>query len=155
VRARSRVVKGRAEYEFFTARKMYEDEVDAILTAQKQHHPQLTDQVCHELKEIIFYMRPFKPEPPGKCRFEPGEPAARLALPLVQKFRIWQEVNNLEIEDGADGGYVLDLKDRTKIVESLLLTKRNTFNYIRKMLRLADDCRFNLESGRKPGAARR
>lgn len=149
VRVRIRMADSKAQYNFFTGRKMYEREVDAILAVQKKHHPQLTAKVCDELKEIIFYERPLKPYAVGKCRFESVEPRARLALPLVQKFRIWQEVNELEIEDPADGRF-LDLTDRKKIVEALLRSKE-TFDQIRKLLGLEPGCRFNLESDERNG----
>src|ERR1035437_9497606 len=94
VRIHRRIINNKAEYDFFTSRKMYEREVDALLAAQKKHHTQLTDKVCDELRDIIFYRRPLKPSPVGKCRLESGEPRARLALPLVHRFRILQEVND-------------------------------------------------------------
>jgi CRISPR-associated endonuclease Csn1 len=146
VRVRPLLVNNKAEYDFFTGRRMYEREVDAILEAQKKHHHQLTDRVCNELRDIIFYVRPLKPQAVGKCRFESGETRAHVALPLARKFRIWQEVNDLEIEDLADGGPALALKDRKKIVEALLFSKKMTFDQIRKLLGRGTACRFNLES---------
>jgi CRISPR-associated endonuclease Csn1 len=151
VRVRTRMVNNKAEYNFFTDRKMYEREADAILAVQKRHHPQLTDRVCDELREIIFYERPLKPYPVGKCRFESGEPRARQALPLTQKFRIWREVNDLEVEDVGDGGSALELEDREKIVEALLSSRKRTFGQIRKLIRPKSACRFNLETGGRNG----
>jgi len=149
VRARYRMVNNKAEYDFFTGRRMYEREVDAILAAQKKHHPQLTNKVCDELRDIIFYVRPLKPLAVGKCRFESGEARARLALPLLQKFRIWQDVNELKIEDAGDGVPVLEPKDRKRIVESLLFSRKKTFDQIRSLLGLEPGCRFNLETDKR------
>ena len=150
VRVRTRMVNNQAEYNFFTGRKMYESEVDAILAVQKRHHPQLTETICEGLRDIIFYERPLKPYRVGKCRFdESGEPRARLALPLVQKFRIWREVNDLEIEDLADGDPPLEPEDRNKIVEALLFSRKKTFSQIRKLLGRQPGCRFNLETGER------
>jgi CRISPR-associated endonuclease Csn1 len=149
VRVRIRVVNNKAEYSFYPGRNMYEQEVDAILAVQKNHHPQLTEKVCEGLRDIIFYERPMKPRPVGKCRLESAEPRARLALPLARRFRIWQEVNDLEIEGLADGGPPLELKDRKKIVEVLLSSRKKTFGQIRKLLGLEPGCRFNLETGER------
>jgi CRISPR-associated endonuclease Csn1 len=149
VRVRTRMLGNRAEYNFFTGRKMYEREVDAILAVQKRHHPQLTETVCEGLKDIIFYERPLKQYPAGKCRFESGEPRARLALPLARKLRIWQDVNDLEIEDLTDGGPPLEPEDRKKIVEALLFSRKKTFGQIRKLLGRQPGCRFNLETGER------
>lgn len=97
------MVKQKAEYNFYPSREMYVKEIESILTKQQAFHPSLTDKVCDEIKDIIFYQRPLKPVQVGKCRFESGEDRARLAYPIVQKFRILQEVNNLQIERLAEG----------------------------------------------------
>lgn len=149
VRIHRRIINNKAEYDLFTSRKMYEREVDALLAAQKKHHPQLTDKVCDELRDIIFYRRPLKPSPVGKCRLESGELRAHLALPLVQRFRILQEVNDLEIEDLADGSPPLQPQDRKKIIEALLSSRKKTFGQIRKLLGRGAGCRFNLETDKR------
>jgi len=151
VRVRTRMIGGRAAYSFYPGREMYEQEVDAILEVQKKYHPQLTDNVCNEIRDIIFYQRPLKPSPVGRCRFERDELCARRALPLVQKFRIWQEVSDLDVEDLADGGSALALKDREKIVEALLSSRKRTFGQIRKLLGLEAGCRFNIETHNRRG----
>lgn len=158
VRVRSRMVKAKAEYNFYPSRDMYMKEVDAILEKQKIFHPGLTDNVRDTIKDIIFYQRPLKPPVIGSCRFESGEKRARLALPLVQKFRIFQEVNNLQIDRLAEGDPEITLEDRKILTQALLnakwkKTKRAiiTFGQISKLIDLQSGCHFNLESERREG----
>lgn len=142
--------KDKNQYSFYPSRQMYKDEVAAILEKQKTFHPSLTDKICDTIQDIIFYQRPLKPAVIGSCRFESGEKRARLALPLVQKFRILQEVNNLQIDRLAEGDPMLDVDDREKIAGALLGSKKKTFGQIRTLLKkLPRDCRFNLESERR------
>jgi len=149
VRVCSSMVKNKAEYNFYPGREMYQKEVATLLQKQKTFHPSLTDKVCETIQDIIFYQRPLKPAIIGSCRFESGEKRARLALPIVQKFRILQEINNLQIDRLAEGDPMLDTDDRKEITESLLGSKKKTFGQIRTLLKIPRDCRFNLESERR------
>lgn len=141
--------KDKSEYSFYPSRKMYQDEVAAILDKQQTFHPGLTDKICDTIKDIIFYQRPLKPTIVGSCRFENGEKRARLALPLVQKFRILQEVNNLQIDRLSEGDPMLNSDDRRELTQALLRSKKKTFGQIRTLLKIPRDCRFNLESERR------
>jgi CRISPR-associated endonuclease Csn1 len=149
VRVRSRMVKNKAEYNFYPGREMYLKEVDAILATQRKHHPELTDEVYAGIKDIIFYQRSLRPPVVGKCRFEQNETRIRKAHPLFQKFRILQDVNHLEIERFAEGDPTLDQEDRQKIVKTLMSEKKRTFAELKTLLKISRDCRFNLESERR------
>ncbi|MBS9778404.1 MAG: type II CRISPR RNA-guided endonuclease Cas9 [Gammaproteobacteria bacterium] len=84
--------------ERWTSRHMYEDEFNILLSQQKQYYPDiLTDEVIERLHEIIFSQRPLKPQEAGLCTLIDDEKRARLAYPQTQRYRILQEVNNLEI----------------------------------------------------------
>ena len=134
------------EYDFYPARAMYEQEVDTILQKQREFHQDLTDEICEELKRIIFYQRPLKPQPVGWCTFEPKEHRARLASPAVQTFRILQEVNNLEVDELSETDPRLSEEDRRKVINELQKKKEMKFNAIRKLLNYTDDVKFNLEA---------
>ncbi len=139
--------KGRKnEYVFYPAREMYENEVDFILRKQQEFYPELTNEICKELKDIIFYQRPLKSQPVGWCTLESKEKRARLASPTVQHFRILQEVNNLEIDQLEETDPWLTHEDRKKIIEVLEKKKKITFKDIRKLLGFSNDVKFNLEA---------
>ncbi|HRC25809.1 MAG TPA: type II CRISPR RNA-guided endonuclease Cas9 [Alphaproteobacteria bacterium] len=146
VRVRSRMVKNKAEYNFYPSRKMYADEVSAVLEKQKAFHPELTDEVCAQIRDIIFHQRPLKPPVVGKCRFEEGAPRIRKAHPLFQKFRILQDVNHLDLNRHMEGDPDLTREDKQKIAAALSQKKKMTFGQIRSLLELTRDCKFNMET---------
>lgn len=81
-----------------TSRDMYEEEFNAIWEKQSEYHPSiLTKELRERIHHIIFYQRPIKLDPDrfGKCPYEPEENRAYSALPSVQRWRIWQDLNNL------------------------------------------------------------
>ena len=82
----------------YPARRMYEEEFDAIREKQ-QPHQSLSDEQWEKLRANIFDQRPLKDVVPGWCQFEEGERRARRALPIFQEFRIVQEVNNLRVRE--------------------------------------------------------
>lgn len=158
VRVRSSMVKNKAEYNFYPGREMYQKEVAELLEKQRAFHPGLTDKICDTIQDIIFYQRPLKPAIVGSCRFESGEKRARLALPLVQKFRILQEVNNLQIDRLAEGDPILDFDDRKRLAQALLNAKWKktkkamlTFGQLGRLIDLPSGYRFNLQSERREG----
>ena len=85
----------------YPERAMYEEEFDRIRDAQESHQ-RLSEEEWDRLHRIIFRQRDLKPVDPGWCLFEDGEKRAARALPVFQEFRIFQEVNNLRIQDGVE-----------------------------------------------------
>lgn len=148
VRVKARQVRGKNEYNLYPGREMYLEEVDAILEAQKQRHAVLTEEATTQIKDIIFFQRPLKAQQAGLCRFEGenGERRMRKAYPLFQKFRILQEVNNLDLEQLDETTPHLTRAQKEKIVEALLLERHLTFHKIRKLLKLPSAAKFNLEA---------
>ena len=145
--------------DFYPNRKMYEDEVNLILEKQEEHYPdelkeKIDDErhgeitVSEKIKDIIFYQRKLKPQEIGKCTLDPKEERAPLALPSVQRFRILQEVNNLELLQFKEDERKLTFEDR-KAIETLLYKHKNVkFEKIKKELfgkDNKDDFEFNLE----------
>lgn len=145
-------------------RSMYEAELDKMWAVQKSFHAELTVELYQKIHKIIILQRSLKKPKVGRCEFEhqcegsEGE-RAPLALPIVQRFRIWQEVNNLEVDrfDALNTG--LSFEKRKEIVSHLRCNqtgksylKKNedlTFANIRKkILKMDTDCAFNLESNR-------
>ena len=84
-------------YEIYPTRDLYKDEFDKICRFQQNHHlGLLTVKVVEALKGIIFFQRPLKPQERGRCAYLKEEIRAFRASPTFQKFRIIQEINNLE-----------------------------------------------------------
>ena len=87
-------------YDFYPSRIELEHEFDVLWNAQAKHHPkELTEDLRKLIHPIIFYQRPLKPPVVGKCTFEHSEDRAPKALPIVQRWRIYQELNHLRVLD--------------------------------------------------------
>jgi CRISPR-associated endonuclease Csn1 len=88
-----------AAYEFYPSRTLLEDEFNTIWKAQSGWNSALTEKMRATLHRIIFYQRPLKPVPVGKCWLETGEERASRALPITQRFRIAQTVSHLRVSE--------------------------------------------------------
>ena len=158
VRARYRenrvaAANGRAKidksYDLYIDRRMIEDEFDALWAAQAARNAQLyTDAAQGDLRDCLLYQRKLKPVTPGRCTLMPEEARAPLALPATQRFRIYQEVNNLRILDGLNEA-PLGTQQRDAVVQELERRGKLTFDGIRKLLELAGSSRFNIEDAKR------
>lgn len=154
VRSRLRGLGAKATYDLYVDRDMIAQEFDALWEKQKSHHPQvLTDVVRDELRDILLFQRPLKPVRPGRCTFEPDDDRAPLALPSNQRFRIYQELNNLRVQSEGFTETPLTREQRDAIATNLLSGKgknrEHSFDQMRRTLKLST--RFNLESEKRKG----
>lgn len=136
-----------------THRDMYEKEFNAIWNAQKEYYPKLlNDDLCEKIHYHIFFQRDLLPPSPGligRCELEPRHPRCPRADRRAQRFRLYQEVNNLRIIDTSTGEERgLTGGERTKLIEYLFGAKERAFDQIRKHLfDQSENIRFNLERG--------
>lgn len=131
-----------------TSRQMYLDEFDAIWDEQSKHHGDLlTTEARKTLHKTIFYQRPLKSQRHlrGKCSLT-GKTRAPIALRTVQRFRVIQKLNDLQIVFGDGTKRKLDDEERAKVLQ-LQMTKGDvTFHSLKakKVLGLPKDATFNL-----------
>lgn len=133
-------------YDLYIDRAMIEAEFDALWSKQAALNPAVfTEAARAELKDCLLHQRPLRPVKPGRCTLEPDEERAPLALPSQQRFRIYQEVNNLRIlrEDLRDEP--LTREQRDSLVDALERHSKRSFTQIRTLLRLPGTTQFNLE----------
>ena len=148
VRARLRGLRAKATYDLYVDRDMIAHEFDTLWEKQKPHHPQsFTDAAHAELRDIILFQRPLKPVRPGRCTFEPDDDRAPLALPSNQRFRIYQELNNLRLLNEGFSETALTQQQRDTIAADLLCGRKRSFDQMRRALKLS--ARFNLESEKR------
>ncbi len=84
-------------YDVYPTREIYEDEFNKIWAAQAAHHASLMpDELRERIRYVIFTQRPLKPQKLGRCTYLPKEDRTFRAMPSFQRYRIYQEVNNLE-----------------------------------------------------------
>ena len=151
---RQRPYKGagnRNEWDYYADRQMVREEFDRMMEVQKHSIDVLNDDVIQELKGIIFRQRPLVTPEPGWCALLHGKRRAPLALPSVQKFRILQEINNLEIDDFGEGLAPINQNQRHELAEVLShsfsdVTKAGYLSWarIRKILGYKGEVSFNL-----------
>jgi CRISPR-associated endonuclease Csn1 len=156
VRARNRSAGAKAEYEFYPTRQLLLDEFDAIWTKQAPHHPAMTAEARAAIHHAIFFQRPLRQPPVGKCSLSPAsgpddEDGFRCpwAHPLAQRFRIWQEVRNLAVLETGKTARALAKSDGDKIALALFQNGKLSFDKIRALLKLPREARFNLESEKR------
>lgn len=143
-RLRGKTQKDKA-YDFYADRAMIEHEFDALWAKQSSFNPVLfTDAARNELKDVLLFQRPLKPVKPGRCTLLPEEERAPLALPSTQRFRIYQELNNLRLLTTDLREQPLTMEQRN-IIAALLELGDASFTKILRALKLPGTTRFNLE----------
>lgn len=113
-------------------RQDYLDEFEAIWKEQSKHHPELTDALKSEIRDItIFYQRKLKSQKGlvSFCEFESQEKivnghkktiglkVAPKSSPLFQEFKIWQVLNNVLARKKGSKKRVVKNTDQTKLFE--------------------------------------
>lgn len=141
-----------------TDRKMYRKEFLEIWKKQSSCNPKLYDEETRkELEKIIFFQRPLKlkPDRVGRCSLEPNLSRARQGRLEFQRFRYWQDINNLSYNNPETGEIEIQLseKQRKQLAEALEKTKELTWAKLRTLLRLHKKTSFNLQKveGKKKG----
>lgn len=152
VRVRLAGRSAKEEYAFYPQRDLLAEEFDKLWDKQAAFHPALLSEAAKaELKDIVFFQRPLRPVDPGRCTLDPTDPRAPRALPLTQRFRIFQELNNLRVVAPDLSARSLTAGERDKVLAKLVPKKELTFEQMRKLLGLGSDYRFNLESSARKG----
>ena len=137
-------------YDLYIDRAMIEAEFDALWNKQATLNPTIfTETVGKELKDCLLHQRPLKPVKPGRCTLEPEEERAPLALPSQQRFRIYQEVNNLHILSEGLRETPLTLEQRDATIDALEHNRKRSFTQINKLLKLPGKTQFNLEDEKR------
>jgi CRISPR-associated endonuclease Csn1 len=135
----------------FTSRQMYLDEFERIWDSQAHHYPSLTEELKIEVHRVIFFQRPLKSQRAfvGKCLLEPARKRAAKARLEAQRFRIWQDINHLEIQDPKSRAWRrLTDAQREKLFQALHEQKSFTWVSVRRLLGIHQGERFNLEDSK-------
>lgn len=121
-------------------RQDYLDEFEQIWETQKQFHPELTEKLKREVRDVvIFYQRQLKSQKGliSFCEFESSQKeiiidgqakiktiGARVcpkSSPLFQEFKIWQNLSNVIFKNKAGGNneFVFNAEDKALLFEEL------------------------------------
>lgn len=137
-------------YDLYIDRAMIEHEFDELWKKQAELNPALfTSAAYTDLKDILLYQRPLKLIKPGRCTFMPDEERAPLALPSTQRFRMYQEVNNLRILREGLKEESLTLQQRDDLIAALEKNNKRTFTQIKKLIGVGGTVQFNFEDPKR------
>lgn len=137
-------------YDLYIDRAMIEAEFDALWAKQAKLNPALfTEKARADLKDVLLHQRPLKPVIPGRCTFMPKEERAPLALPSTQRYRIYQEVNNLRILREGLKEEPLTLEQRDKLVAKLERGNQSFKTAIPKTIGVSGTVGFNLADAKR------
>lgn len=135
-------------------RQDYLDEFERIWEKQAKFHKELTEELKHELRDIIiFYQRPLKSQKSliNYCEFESSQKEVVVdgkkktitiglrvcpkSSPLFQCFKIWQCINNLQITGNVIPKQQLDLFGDTTEFDygTRILTEEEKLNLYREL----------------------
>ncbi len=135
-------------YDLYIDRAMIEAEFDALWAQQSALNPTLfTETARSELKDCLLFQRPLKPVKPGRCTLMPDQERAPLALPSQQRFRIYQEVNNLRMLREGLQEQALTLEQRDLLADALETHSKRSFTQIQKLLGFSGQ--FNLQDDKR------
>lgn len=144
-------------------REAYIDEFYAICNHQKNYHPVLNDQLINKIEEqIIYYQRKLKSQKGlvAVCDFEGfwvkkikdgkekeffvGPKVAHKSSPLFQTAKIWENINNIRINNKLGEQVAISQDQKTMIYDHLENHERLTPTDLARILGLKkDDCYFN------------
>ncbi len=137
-------------YDLYIDRAMIEHEFDELWKKQTELNPMLFNEKARDdLKDVLLYQRKLKPVKPGRCTFIPDDERAPLALPSTQRFRMYQEVNNLRILREGLKEEPLTLKQRDDLIAALEANSKRTFTQIKKLLGIGGAVQFNFEDPKR------
>jgi CRISPR-associated endonuclease Csn1 len=117
-------------------RDMIASEFEALIEAQKAHHPILKDETfLDDLREMIFFQRPtfWRERTLGRCSLLPEEPLALKADWLAQHSAVLQAVNALRFQAGNQRP--LNDEERAAVLSLAAQQPKVTFGAIRRALK--------------------
>lgn len=148
-------------YEVYPTRELYEDEFNKIWNKQAEYYPDLmSEEVRNRIHKAIFTQRLLKRATRGQCTYLPEELCTFRAMPSFQRYRILQELNNLE---WSIAGRVHRLRDHRDARDAILrmmetVSTRNgqlvwskMKNTLKKLELVEGDFYFNLETLKRKG----
>ena len=132
----------------YLLRPLIENELDEIITSQRNFGNNISEEFENKIKEIVFYQRPLKLQKDkiGYCTYEAKKRTTKYH-PDAQKFVIFERIKNLKlIQDVAkDKSRLLTNDESLKLLDLLLNRKEMSFKEIKKELNISKDDMFNYE----------
>ena len=143
---KGKTIRARLGNGLYPDRAMIEQELQVIRSAQEALHPRITVRDWDAIIDSILFQRKLRPVERGWCTLIESERRAYKAEPLFQRFRIWQDVLNLQYDPPGEGRRPLNDRQRWLIVNKLLSVKSQTFHQLAALAGLPEGSRFNFQT---------
>lgn len=141
-----KTIRARLGNGLYPDRAMIEDELEAIHKAQIPHHPGVGPSDWDAVIGVLLFQRDLRPVERGHCTLMPEEKRAYRAYPAFQRFRILQEVSNIEVTPPGVSARPLEREERERVIAKLLSLKSRTFEQILSDAGLPEGTSINLRS---------
>lgn len=136
-RKRGSALSGRQGY---MAREDHESEFEAIWSKQSTYYPEvLSDRFKQDIWDVIFTQGETRWDRSliGKCSYDPKKKRCYMAHQAAQRFRYWQDINNIKIRDEIDKiKRKLTPEEKGKLAEILESAEKVTVGDIPKRLEI-------------------
>ncbi len=136
--------------ELIYPRMAYIEEYDRIMRCQRQHYPEvLTQEAIDHIRDyIIFYQRPLRSckHLVSRCELERhdkmvggrmcncGPRVAPRSSPLFQVCKIWESINNLNIQNKSNDSFHISLEQKQAIFNHMNLNEKLTAANLKQLL---------------------
>jgi len=141
-----KTIRARLGNGLYSDRAMIADELEAIHKAQIPHHSKVGPDDWDKIISTLLFQRPLRPVERGHCTLIPEEKRAYKAYPVFQRFRILQEVANIEVTPLGGSSRPLEREERERVIASLLSKKQRTFEELVRYAKLPEGTQVNLRS---------
>jgi CRISPR-associated endonuclease Csn1 len=127
-------------------RYLVKDEFNQIWDTQAKYFLQMQKEgLKQEIYDILFYEKAPAPYATGKCIYFRQEDRLLKAHPLTEMRRLYEEVNNIRLENDLTR-YRLSVEQRDKIINELLLKGHNAGKKaIKSLLKLGGQVKVSIE----------
>ena len=160
-RARPGVGDNGKLYDVYPQRELYEDEFNKIWDSQAAQHPELmNDEARKRIHTAIFSQRTLKAQARGKCAYLSAEDRTFRAMPSFQRYRMLQDLNNLDWSIGRHKHHLSNHRDARdgilRLMETIStrdgrLVWSKMKNLLKKMELAEGNFTFNFESPKRKG----
>ncbi len=146
-------------YDIYPSRELYLDEYNKIWARQRQYFPQLMAEK-ETIEKVIFAQRPLKPQERGRCAYMKQHLRTFRAMPSFQRYRVYQEVNNLEwstaqgrqsLTDYPEARDAIIALHETVTTKSGMVVWSKMKNILKKMDIAEGNFEFNFETPKRTG----
>lgn len=133
----------------YTHRSMYEQEFEAIWSAQRPHHAVLSQELKDCLWNILFMQRPLRDTEDlvGECSWLPGEKRAPVWSLEFQRYRLLAALNHLRVTDNRSAPRPLSNTERSTLLARLETTDKLSIAQAKRLLGLSRSAEFTVEEG--------